>query len=61
MSFVLTGHRAPGFAAAAAWWQAWSRMGWAHLAAVVVASLLMTVISGSIWVDKLGKPGIWRS
>jgi hypothetical protein len=58
MSFVLTGYRASGVAAAATWWLAWSRMGWAHLGAILVASLLTTVISGSIWVDKLDKPGV---
>ncbi|HVG04321.1 MAG TPA: histidine kinase [Burkholderiaceae bacterium] len=58
MSFVLTGDRASGATALAAWWHAWSRMGWSHLAAVMVASLLMTVISGSIWIDKLDKPGV---
>ena len=66
MSVVLTGstlgrcgHVAP------AWWSAWSRMGWAHLVAVVMATLLMTVVDASIWVDKLDKPGVcedhWRS
>lgn len=58
MSVVLTGSRASGIAGAARWWQAWTRMGWVHLGAVVLASLLMTVISGSIFVDKLGKPGV---
>ncbi len=60
MSFVLTGHRVAGFATAATWWHGWSRMRWMHLGAVAIASLLMTVISGSIWVDKLDKPGVWR-
>lgn len=58
MSVVLPGHRSLGVAAAATWWQAWSRMGWAHLIAIMVASLLMTVISASIWIDKLDKPGV---
>ncbi len=58
MSFVLAGGRAPGVTAVATWWHAWSRMSRWHLAAVMVASLLMTVIGGSIWLDKLDKPGI---
>ena len=33
-------------------------MGWAHLVAVLMASLLMTVVDASIWIDKLDKPGI---
>jgi hypothetical protein len=33
-------------------------MGWAHVVAVVMASLLMTVVDASIWVDKLDKPGV---
>jgi hypothetical protein len=33
-------------------------MGWAHLVAVLMASLLMTVVDASIWVDKLDKPGV---
>ena len=48
MSFVLTGHRSWGAAQVATWWHAWSRMTWAHLGAIVVASLLMTVVSGSV-------------
>ena len=58
MSVVLTGQRSAGLAMMAAWWSAWSRMGWAHLIAVLMASLLMTVVDASIWVDKLDKPGV---
>lgn len=58
MSVVLTGHRSFRVAGAATWWQAWSQMGWAHAIAVMVASLLMTVVSASIWIDKLAKPGV---
>lgn len=58
MSVVLTRPDVPRIAAVATWWRAWSQMGWAHGAAILVASLLMTVISGSIWIDKLDKPGV---
>ena len=58
MSVVLTGQRSAGVATLTAWWSAWSRMGWAHVVAVVMASLLMTVVDASIWVDKLDKPGV---
>ena len=58
MSFVLTGHRSWGAAQVATWWHAWSRLTWAHLGAIVVASLLMTVISGSVLLGKLDKPGV---
>ena len=58
MSVVLAGHRSFRVAGAATWWQAWSHMGWAHAIAVMVASLLMTVVGASIWIDKLDKPGV---
>jgi hypothetical protein len=58
MSVVLTGQRSALVVTMAAWWSAWSRMGWAHLVAVLMASLLMTVVDASIWVDKLDKPGV---
>ena len=58
MSVVLTGQRSAGVATLAAWWSAWSRMGWAHVVAVLMASLLMTVVDASIWVEKLHKPGV---
>lgn len=58
MSVVLAGHRSFRVAGAATGWQAWSQMGWAHAIAVVVASLLMTVVGASIWIDKLDKPGV---
>jgi hypothetical protein len=58
MSVVLTGQRSAPVVTMAAWWSAWSRMGWAHLVAVLMASLLMTVVDASIWVDKLDKPGV---
>ena len=57
MSVVLTGQRWAGVATLAAWWSAWSRMGWAHLVAVLMASLLMTVVDASIWIDRVGQAG----
>lgn len=58
MSVVLPRHRSFRFDLATTWWQAWSHMGWAHAIAVMVASLLMTVVGASIWIDKLDKPGV---
>lgn len=58
MSVVLTPQRWAGLDAVGAWRAVWSRMGVNHLAAVLIASLLTTVIDASILVDKLGKPGV---
>jgi len=58
MSVVLTDQRSPALVTVAAWWSAWSRMGWPHLVAVLMATLLMTVVDASIWVEKLHKPGV---
>ena len=58
MSVVLTPQRWAGLDAFAAWRNVWSRVGVNHLVAVLIASLLMAVIDASIWVDKLGKPGV---
>ena len=57
MSVVLTGQRSR----LCARWQLVVRVvanGLGHLVAVVMATLLMTVVDASIWIDKLDKPGI---
>ncbi|MBC8118858.1 MAG: histidine kinase [Burkholderiaceae bacterium] len=58
MSVVLTPQRWAGLDAVGAWRAVGSRIGVNHLVAVLIASLLMTVIDASILVDKLGKPGV---
>lgn len=58
MSVVLIPNRWSGLDWVAAWRHAWSGIGINHVAAVLIASLLMTVIDASIWVEKLGKPGV---
>lgn len=58
MSAVLTPERALHPIALWRWWEAWRQMGWRHLAALVLASLLMLIVDWSIYIDKFDKPGV---
>jgi hypothetical protein len=58
MSAVLTPGRTLYPVTIGRWWEAWRQMGWRHLAALVLASMLMLIVDWAILIDKLDKPGI---
>jgi hypothetical protein len=58
MSAVLTPERPLAPSAVSQWWDAWRAMGWRHLAALALSSLLMAIVDWTVLVDKIGKPGI---
>lgn len=58
MSAVLTPERSLRPVALGRWWEAWRQMGWRHLAALVLASLLMAIVDWTVMIDKLDKPGV---
>jgi hypothetical protein len=58
MSAVLTPAHAWRPAVVGEWWDAWRHMGWRHVAALTLSSLLMAVVDWTVLVDKLDKPGV---